>query len=115
MQLRLRNVAEAYSHLKPIAEAPDELPQQRHGQAAALLGAALAGAESGRAEDATALLERLPDFIRADDPEEPRRDMARTLAASSSAFCLVGHAQAGEMIARHAASTDPECAHGWSH
>ena len=40
--------------------------------------------------------------------------MARTLAASSSAFCLVGHAQAGEVIARHAASIDPECAHGWS-
>ena len=114
-QLRLSNVAEAYSHLKPIAEGPpDELPQQRHGQAAALLGAALAGAESGRAEDATALLGRLPDFIRADDPEEPRRAMTRALAASSSAFCLVGHAQAGEMIARHAASIDPECAHGWS-
>ena len=114
-QLRLRQAADAYARLSPITEGrPDELPQQRHYQAAALLGAALASAESRRPEDATRLLARLPDYIRADDPEDLRRGMTLGLAASSSAFCLVGHAEAAEIVARHATRTDPEFARGWS-
>ena len=114
-QLRLHNVEDAYARLKPIAEAePDELPQQRHHQAEALLGAALAGTESGRLESATELLVRLPDYVRADDPADLRRDMTLALAASSTAFCLVDHAEVAETVARHATRTDPECPLAWS-
>ena len=114
-QLRLRNVEDAYARLGPIAEEePDELAQQRHDQAGVLLAAALAGAESGRSEDATALLGRLPDYIRADDPEDLRSTTTLGLAAGSTTFCLVGHPEAAEMAARHAARTDPKCPVAWS-
>ena len=114
-QLRLPDAQEAYAHLKPITEGqPGDLPQQRHSQAIALLGAALAGAKLGRPEEATSLLARFPDYIRADDPEDLRRDMTLALAASSSAFCLVGHTEAAEIAARHATRTDAELACGWS-
>ena len=36
------------------------------------------------------------------------------LALFSSTFSVVGHAGAGEMIARHATRTDPECPLAWS-
>ena len=114
-QLRLPDAQEAYARLKPITEGqPGDLPQQRHYQAVALLGAALAGVELGRPEEVTSLLARLPDYIRADDPEDLRCDMTLALAASSSAFCLVGHTEAAEIAARHATRTDAELARGWS-
>jgi len=114
-QLRQRNVEDAYARLKPIAEGgPDELAPQRHHQAEALLGAALAGAEAGRLGSVVALLARLPDYIRADDPLDLRRNTTLMLALFSSTFSVVGHAGAAEMIARHATRTDPECPLAWS-
>ena len=115
-KLEMHDVEGAHAHLQTVADIiqPDELPQQRHYQAAALIGAAFTSAESERPEDVTALLGRLPEYIRADDPKDLRRSMAQTLAVSCSALCLVGHAKAAEMVARHAVRTDPECAHVWS-
>ena len=114
--LAMRNVEEAHAHLRTVADSsqPDELLQQRHYQAMALMGAAGTSTVSGRPEDAIALLARLPYYIRADDPEDLRRSIAQALAVVCSAFCFVGHAEAAEMIARHAVRTDPENAQAWS-
>ena len=115
-QLAMHNVEDAHAHLRTVADSsqPDELPQQRHLQAAALIGAAFTSAASERPKDATALLGRLPDYIRAGDPEDLRRSIAQVLAVGCSAFCFVGHVEAAEMIARHIVRTDPKCAQAWS-
>ena len=115
-KLEVHNVEDAHAHLQTVADIsqPDELPLQRHYQAVALIGTAFTSAESGRPEYATSLLERLPNYIRADDPEDLRRSMVQTLAVSCSTFFFVGHTEAAEMIARHAVRTDPECAQAWS-
>ena len=115
-QLQMRNPTAAHALLEPITRdmQPDERPQKRHHRAAALFGAALAVAESGQPDDATALLEQLPDYIKVDDPQELQRDMALSLAAGSSMFLLLGHGRAAEMIARHVARAAPECPQGWS-
>ena len=57
-QSEMRKVEDAHAHLGAVADSsrPDELPQQRQYQIAASIGEAFTRAESGRPEDATALL-----------------------------------------------------------
>ena len=113
-QLLSNNADEGRAHLQTVADnsQPDDLPQQRHHRATALIGTALISAHSGHSEDATALLGRSLDYVSVDDPENLRRDMARALATSSTVLCA-DQGGLAEMVARHAVKIDPASVQGW--
>lgn len=85
----------------------------RHHAMAALVLKAVACSDQGRRDDAVAMLRRISDYVRSDDPERMRHSASQALANASDAFGVVGHAEAAEMAAREATKANPGCANAW--